>query len=396
MRRSDHVSLSQSSPNSVRRPDARFLRDLLTSEAIGGGIALVAAVAAVLWANIDLGGYQHLQHLHLGPLSLEHWAADGGLTLFFFVAGLELKREFVQGSLRDPRAAAVPVAAACCGVAVPALLFSLLNLGTGNLHGWAIAAPTDIAFALAVLAILGRRAPSSLRVFLLTLAVVDDVIVIAIIAIAYSGSLRIAWLAGAVALIAAYGLVLRLGQRTVWILVPIALGAWWCTLHSGIHATVAGVVLALLTPVSQRLEHALAPWSAGLVVPVFALTSAGVAVSGGGVFDSTVFWGVVVGLVVGKPLGIAAGALISGAITGRPWSAAGSGLRDLVGVGFMAGIGFTVALLVSDLAYGDQRVAEGKTAVLMASAVAAVIGLLVLGLRRGTKTGTAEPGDAAG
>ena len=391
MRRSDHDSLSQDRPTA--RAETRFLHSLFTSEAIGGGIALVAAVAAVLWANLDTSGYHHLQHLHLGPLSLEHWAADGGLAVFFFLAGLELKREFVEGSLRDPRTAAIPVVAACCGVAVPALLFTLLNLGTADLHGWAIPAPTDIAFALAVLAILGRRAPAALRVFLLTLAVVDDVIVIAIIAIAYSQTLHIAWLLGAAVLIAAYGLLIRLGVRQLWLLVPIAAGAWWCTLHSGIHATVAGVALALLTPVSERLEHALAPWSAGLLVPIFALTSAGVTISSGGALDSTVFWGVVVGLVLGKPLGIVLGTLVTGVVTGRPWDA---GLRDLVGLGFIAGIGFTVALLVSDLAYADQRVTVAKTAVLTASVAASVIGVLVLGLRRRTTTGTADRTDAAG
>lgn len=392
MRSSDHGSPNQAVPNT----EARFLRDLFASEAIGGAIALVAALVAVLWANVDLHGYQHLQHLRLGPLSMEHWAADGGLTLFFFIAGLELKREFVQGSLRDPRAAAIPVAAACCGVAVPALLFILLNLGTANLRGWAIPAPTDIAFALAVLAILGRRAPSALRVFLLTLAVVDDVIVIAIIAFAYSNSLQLGWLLGAVALIGLYAALFRVGRPPAWLLVPIAIGAWWCTLHSGIHATVAGVVLALLTPVSERLEHALAPWSAGLVVPVFALTSAGVAIGGHGTFDNRVFWGVLVGLVIGKPLGIALGTLATATVMGRRWTDSGAGLRDLVGLGLIAGIGFTVAILVSDLAYSDERLAEAKTAVLAASAVAAVLGVLVLGLRHETDPATADPTDAAG
>lgn len=379
-------------PRPAVRPDSRFLRDLFASEAIGGSIALMAAVLAVIWANVDLHGYLHVQHVHLGPLSLEHWAADGGLTLFFFVAGLELKREFVEGSLRDPRTAAIPIAAACCGVAVPALVFTLLNTGTSNLHGWAIAAPTDIAFALAVLAILGRRAPSELRIFLLTLAVVDDVIVIAIIAFAYSKALNTGWLLGAIALIAAFALLVRFGWARVWMLTPIAVGAWWCTLHSGIHATVAGVVLALLTPVSERLEHALAPWSAGLVVPLFALTSAGVAI-GGGVADSRVFWGVLLGLVLGKPAGIVLGSWAAGLVTGRPWNGS---VRDLVGVGFIAGIGFTVAILVSDLAYADERVTEAKTAVLLASTVAAVIGLLVLGLRRRANTATARRNDAAG
>lgn len=389
MRSSDHRSPGQEGPGSAAL--SGFLGDLFRSEAIGGAIALAAALIAVVWANLDAASYQHLQHLHLGPLSLEHWAADGGLTLFFFVAGLELKREFVDGSLRDPRTAAIPVAAACCGVAVPALLFALFNVGTSNLHGWAIAAPTDIAFALAVLAILGSRASGALRIFLLTLAVVDDIIVIAIIAVAYSSDLRVGWLLGAVVSIGAYGLLVR--RAPLAIVLALGLAGWWCTLHSGIHATVAGVVIALLTPVSEHLEETLAPWSAGLVVPLFALTSAGVVIGGHGAFTSHVFWGVLIGLVVGKPLGIVIGAGVAGAATGRRWE---RGLRDLIGLGFIAGIGFTVALLVSDLAYADQRVAEAKTGVLTASVVAALIGLGVLGVRRRAASGTAEGSDTAG
>lgn len=395
------------------RAESRFLRDLFTSEAIGGGLALAAAVVAVLWANLDLGGYQHLQHLRLGPLSLENWAADGGLTLFFFVAGLELKREFVFGSLKSVRTAAIPLTAACCGVAVPALLFLVTNLGTSNLHGWAIPAPTDIAFALAVLAVVGRRAPGSLRVFLLTLAVVDDLIVIAIIAIAYSGSLKLGWLGGAIALIAAYALLLRLLSRSrlrapssqlnaaiACLSVIAGLGAWWCTLHSGIHATVAGVVLALLTPaapeIGQRLEHALAPWSAGLVVPVFALMSAGVSLSGSGAFDNRLFWGVFLGLVIGKPVGITFGALITSRLTGIAWDGSGNARpHDLIGLGFIGGIGFTVALLVSDLAFTDERVGEAKAAVLMASTAAAILGALILALSSRPSTHSADPERAA-
>lgn len=378
--------------------DSRFLRDLLESEAVGGGFALAAALIAVIWANLDAVDYHQLQHLTMGPLSLEQWTADGGLTLFFFVAGLELKREFVQGSLRDPRSAAIPVTAACCGVAVPALLFIVLSLGTPDLHGWAIPAPTDIAFALAVLAVIGRRVPSSLRVFLLTLAVVDDVIVIAIIAIAYSSTLQAWWLLGALALIAVYALLVRTPVG-LWLAVPIALGAWWCTLHSGVHATVAGVALALLTPVSERLEHVLAPWSAGLVVPAFALMSAGVPLSGIA-FDGRVFWAVFVGLVIGKPVGIVAGTIAMSRITGSSWDgSAGAPFRSLLGLGFLGGIGFTVALLVSDLSFADGRVDQAKGAVLIASTVAALIGAVILGSpsqRRGTIGSAGIPMHAQG
>lgn len=345
---------------------------------MGGCIALVAAIAAVIWANIDAAGYAHVQHTKVGPLNVEHWTADGGLTLFFFVAGLELKREFVHGALLDRRAAAIPVTAAFCGVAVPALVFVLINLGGPNLRGWAIPSPTDIAFALAVLAVLGSRIPRGIRLFLLTLAVVDDLIVIAIIAVAYSGTLDWAWLALAVACLAAYGALSRFGRGPLVIVALIALGvlAWWSTLHSGIHATVAGVALALLTPtdVGERLEHLLAPWSAGLIVPAFALTSAGINLGHANIATTT-FWGVFAGLVLGKPLGIALGAWLAARATK---TTIGMRASELLGLGFLGGIGFTVALLVSDLAFSDDRLIEAKSAVLMASTAAALLGVAVL------------------
>ena len=207
-----------------------FVSELLRSETVGGVIALLAAVAAVLWINLDAHSYTALRHVDLGPLDVEHWAADGALTVFFFVAGLELKREFLLGSLRRPADAAVPVVAAISGVVVPASVYLLVNglspSPAADLRGWAIGSATDIAFALAVLAVVGSALPSSLRAFLLTLAVVDDLIVIVIIAVAYTDTLDLLALAGAVVVLAAYGLCQRLRLTSPVIYLPLALGAW--------------------------------------------------------------------------------------------------------------------------------------------------------------------------
>lgn len=397
----DHLKANQDLSHRSKSEEASTLKNLLASQTAGRVVALVAAVAAVIWAMIDATSYHRFQHIDLGPLTVEHWAADGGLAIFFFLAGLELKREFVTGSLRDRKAAAIPIAAACCGVAVPALIFIAVNAGGPHLAGWAIPAPTDIAFALAVLAVLGRSAPEAWRIFLLTLAVVDDLIVIAIIAIGYSSSLNLAWLAGAIGLIALYALCSvskQVRHVLTWALVPLAIGAWWCTLHSGIHATVAGLILALLTPVNEPLERVLSPWSASVVVPVFALTSAGVSLGSNTIGDSRVFWGVFFGLVIGKPVGIMLGARIAGLLI-RPRTTAKNDLAtmDLVGLGFLGGIGFTVALLVTDLAYSAELNSQAKAAVLTASVTTAAIGTAILACSPRRRTGHPLPSnDPAG
>jgi NhaA family Na+:H+ antiporter len=378
------------------RPDPgehRFLLGLLRSETTGGLIALVAAAAAVVWMNLDASSYVALRGQRIGPLDVEHWAADGALTLFFFVAGLELKRELVVGSLRRPVDAAVPVVAACCGVAVPAGLYAAVTLLAGHrpdLGGWAIPAATDIAFALAVLAVAGSALPTSLRAFLLTLAVVDDLIVIVVIATVYTDRLRPAWLAGAVLLLGAYAVAQRLRIRTPVALVPIALATWWCVHESGVHATVAGVALGLLTRVrpdpgedaspAERLEHVLSPVSAGIAVPFFALLSAGVRLPGGLTSPSALVVAVVLALVVGKPVGILGGAWAVTRLTSAEL-AEDTGWRDLVGVGMLGGVGFTVSLLVSDLAFDDARRDTAKAAVLVGSLVAALLGAAILGRR---------------
>ena len=381
-------------PTSTAGEDT-FLGDVFRRETVGGAVALLAAALAVVWANSPWGeAYLDLRHLSLGPLDLEHWAADGALTIFFFVAGLELKRELVVGSLRRPADAAVPVVAAICGVAVPALLYAAANLTSadGEPAGWAIPAATDIAFALAVLAVVGSNLPTSLRAFLLTLAVVDDLIVIIIIAVFYSSDLHWGALLVAGAAFAAWALAQRLRVHTPLLYVPLALVAWWATHESGIHATIAGVALGLLTRVqpdpaedrspAERLEHLLQPVSAGVAVPFFAFMSAGVVVSGAftDLATSPVVVGVVLGLVIGKPIGVLGGAWLVTRLT-RAELNEDLSWRDLVGVAVLAGVGFTVSLLVADLSFTGVVREQAKTAVLAGSLVSAVVGALLLGHR---------------
>ncbi len=372
-----------------------FVGRLLRQETVGGAVVLVAAVVAVVWANSPWSdAYDSLRHLEIGPLDVQHWAADGALTLFFFLAGLELKREFLVGSLRKPADALVPIVAAVFGVVMPALVYVAINLWSGldggNLEGWAIPAATDIAFALAVLAVVGSRLPTQLRTFLLTLAVVDDLVVISIIAFFYTSELHVTPLLVAAALLAGYALLQRVrGEHWLWY-VPLAVGIWWFTHESGIHATIAGVAMGLLTRVkldpgeehspAEALEHRLTPVSAGLAVPFFALMSAGVAIQGGGaLLADPIVLGIVAGLVVGKPIGVLGGAWLVTRVTRAELNAELS-WRDVAGVAVLAGVGFTVALLVAELSFpaGDGEAA--KTAVLAGSVLAA--GLASVLLRR--------------
>ncbi len=380
-------------PDPSRR-DALYIGDLLRRETVGGILALAAAVVAVVWANSTFGdSYQHLREFEIGPLNLEQWAADGALTLFFFVTGLELKREFVVGSLSKVSDAVVPVVAAACGVAVPALLYTVVNITSdaGKPGGWAIPAATDIAFAVAVLAVVGSSLPGQLRTFLLTLAVVDDLIVIVIIAAFYASGLHLGSLLVAVACCAAYWLLQHL-RVSSWILyLPLVLGAWWFTHESGIHATIAGVVLGLLTRVrldegetdspAEKVAHALHPWSAGLAVPVFALMSAGVVIGGGTeLLSDPVVIGVIAGLVIGKPVGVFAGAWLLTRLTRAEFDPDVSWV-DVFGIAMLAGIGFTVSLLVSDLSFAGPEREAAKTAVLVGSLISAVVGAALLIVR---------------
>jgi NhaA family Na+:H+ antiporter len=368
-----------------------FIGKLLRQETVGGAVVLVAAVVAVLWANSPWAdAYESLRHLEIGPLDVQHWAADGALTLFFYVTGLELKREFVVGSLRKPADALVPMVAAACGVMMPALIYIAINAFSddGRLAGWAIPAATDIAFALAVLAVVGSSLPTPLRIFLLTLAVVDDLIVIVIIAAFYTSGLHLPSLGLTVLGLAIFALLQKYrGESWLWY-VPLSIAIWWFMHESGIHATIAGVAMGLLTRVkldpgekaspAVRLEHTLTPLSAGVAVPFFGLMSAGVAVRGGGeLFSDPVVIGVVLGLVVGKPVGVLLGAWGVTRFTRAELNPELS-WRDITGVAVLAGVGFTVALLVAELSFGEAETEAAKTAVLLGSVIAALLASVLL------------------
>jgi NhaA family Na+:H+ antiporter len=334
--------------------------------------------------------------LHL-DLTLAQWAADGVLALFFFVVGLELKREMIVGELRRPATAIVPIIAAIGGVVVPATTYLVVNAHdpAGSVQGWAVPTATDIAFALAVLSVVGRRLPSSLRAFLLTLAIVDDLIAITIIAVVFPQRVDMVWLIPAAMTL---GLVRFLSNRRVTsiaLLFPLAAFTWLCVHESGIHATIAGVALGLVVPATrkgretrtpvERAEHIWGPVSAVFAIPVFALFAAGVALDGSAVsaaFGSPQSRGIILGLMVGKPVGIIlATALIAGLT--RATLPRGVSWWDVVAVATIGGIGFTVSLLIGDLAFGANSVQadHAKAAVLLASIASATVGAVLLAWR---------------
>ncbi|MFW6597782.1 Na+/H+ antiporter NhaA [Propionibacteriaceae bacterium Y2011] len=371
--------------------DQVAVADLLRSVTVGGVLMLIAAVAALLWANLAPGSYETVREFRIGPMSVGHWASDGLLTIFFFVAGLELKREFRAGSLSKPSQALVPIVAAACGMAVPAGLYVALNLGPeGRLEGWAIPMATDIAFALAILAVAAPKLPSSLRAFLLTLAIVDDLGAILVIAVVFTS--QVSWLSLGLALgCAVVWFVLQQARLDKWWLhLPLFVACWWFMYDSGVHATIAGVLLGLLTRTSpeeahdpvDRWEHFWNPISAGLVVPLFALMAAGVHFDltiAREVFTTPVTLGIVVGLVVGKTIGVTAGAWLTSKVTGAELPA-DIRWRDIMSLAALAGVGFTVALLVAELAFPNEPDLgdRAKGAVLVASVIAAVLGTILL------------------
>ncbi|WP_433384989.1 Na+/H+ antiporter NhaA [Actinoplanes sp. CA-142083] len=344
---------------------------------------LGATALALLWANSPWSEtYHEISGLGMGGLTPAQWAADGLLAIFFFVAGLELKRELVAGDLRDPRRAALPVAAAVGGMIAPALIYVAINAG-GAMRGWAVPTATDIAFALAVLGLVNTSLPAGLRTFLLTLAVVDDLLAIVIIAVFYTSSLHVAPLLLALVPLAAFALLTRRGVRAWWILLPFAAATWLLVHESGIHATVAGVLLAFTVPVKLgvRFEHRWRPVSAGVAVPVFAFFAAGVSVSGAGV-GGAVTLGVVVALVAGKTIGITGATWLVQRFT-RAELDGDLDWWDVAGVAMLGGVGFTVSLLIGELAFGaggaqDQ---QAKLGVLLGSSVAALAGAAILRVR---------------
>ncbi|MDQ0795547.1 Na+/H+ antiporter NhaA [Streptomyces sp. B1I3] len=383
-------------------PERNYLADALRAETVGGVLLLAAAVAALIWANAFGSSYAAVGHFHFGPealglhLSVAHWAADGLLAVFFFVAGVELKRELVAGELRDPRAAALPVAAALCGMAVPAVVYALTAvLGGGSPAGWAVPTATDIAFALAVLAVIGTSLPSALRAFLLTLAVVDDLFAILIIALFFTDTIDFLALGGAFAGLVVFYVLLRADVRGWYIHLPLALVIWALMYNSGVHATIAGVAMGLMLRCTrregesqspgERIEHLVRPLSAGIAVPLFALFSAGVTLKGdalASVFTRPETLGVVLGLVVGKTVGVFGGTWLVSRFTKAELNK-DLAWADVFAVATLAGIGFTVSLLIGELAFtGDEdMINEVKAAVLLGSLIAAVLSGVLLKLR---------------
>jgi NhaA family Na+:H+ antiporter len=385
-------------PHAIALPFQRFFG----VEAAGGAILLAGSVAALVWANLPGDTYHEAWSrtlsLNLGvadlDLTLEQWVSEALMTLFFFVVGLEIKREFVRGELSDARAAALPIAAAVGGMIAPAAIYAVINLGGEGGAGWGIPMATDIAFSIGLLAIVASRVPLGLRVFLLALAIVDDLGAIAIIAIFYTDDLHFAWLMTAVAALVAGAAAVR--TPVPWmVIVPIVGVICWLALHeSGVHATIAGAALGLLTPAGAHsdtedaealatLEESLHPWVSYLIVPLFALASAGVDLGDGAIGDalsSRVTLGVLLGLVVGKPLGIFAASYLATRL-GLAALPRGVAWSHVAGAGLVAGVGFTVSIFIAGLAFDEAAlVDEAKIGILAGSAAAAVLGLVMLRL----------------
>jgi NhaA family Na+:H+ antiporter len=429
-------------PRTVVQPLQRLMRN----EAAGGVVMLVAAVVALVWANSPWGdSYQELWStplvvelgdlVHLDHLTLQHWVNDALMAIFFLLVGLEIKREVVHGDLRDLRSVALPIMAALGGMVVPALIFVAFNAGGPGADGWGIPMATDIAFAVGIVTLLGTRVPMAAKIFLLTLAVADDIGAIVVIAIFYTGELSVGWLALS---FAGLGGIVAMRRGDVQSLAPyLAVGGfvWFALLESGVHATLAGVALGLLTPAwplhsprhfsgvarglldrmdrahdddvltddefehneqlaielvrasryatspLERLEAALSPWVSFVVVPIFALANAGVRLSGdavSGVFSDPVVLGVAIGLVVGKTVGVFSASFIAVKL-GLGRLPAGATWRHVLGLAMVAGVGFTVALFVASLSFTDPDLTDSsKIGILGGSAIAGIVGYLFL------------------
>jgi NhaA family Na+:H+ antiporter len=414
----------------MARPATRILKPLrsfLATETSGSILLLAAAVVALVWANSPwFESYEDLWHTVAGisigghgiELDLHGWVNDGLMTLFFLVVGLEIKRELVQGELRDRRRAALPVVAALGGVIAPALIFTVFAAGTAVSKGWGIPVATDIAMAIGVLKLAGSgRVPDSLAVFLLALAIVDDIVTILILIVFYSDGVSLPWLATAAAAMVAMAFVKRAGVHSTWIYILIGVGLWVALHESGVHATLAGVYCGLLAPttpalsldevdeedlsdvstlqaamktrelarrsvsVVERVEHALHPWTSFLVLPIFALSNAGIRLEGDlldGFVGSSLLSGIVFGAVLGKPLGITIAVWLSQR-AGFATMPTGVGWSQMVAVSCLGGIGFTVAIFIANNSFVDPvLVGQARLAVLAAAVIAATIGTIAV------------------
>ena len=374
-----------------------MLRTFIDGQASGGIVLMAAAALALVVANSPLAAtYFDALHAYLGPLSVAHWINDGLMVIFFLVVGLEIKREVLDGQLSTWSRRILPGVAALGGMAVPALVFLAFNAGDpATARGWAIPSATDIAFALGVLSLLGSRVPTSLKVFLTALAIIDDLGAVLIIALFYSGDLSMPHLGGAAAILAGLILMNRLGVTRLWAYLLPGVALWWLVLGSGVHATVAGVLLALTIPLRaspgrpddeghsplHRLEHALHPWSTFLVIPVFGFANAGVSFAGMTMEALTddLTLGVALGLLLGKLIGVygSAWAVIRLGLADVPM---GAGRLQLLGVALLCGIGFTMSLFIGLLAFANDPLLqeEVKVGILGGSLLAGLLGWAVL------------------
>jgi NhaA family Na+:H+ antiporter len=384
-------------PRSER--DERWIKDALKDESFAGALLMISALVAIIIANSSLSSWYfdllsskfEIPFLSLN-LTIAHWVSDGLLAIFFFIAGLELKHELVHGSLSDKSRAIVPVVAALAGMLIPIGIFTLMVRGDEEaIQGWAIPMATDIAFALAVLAVAGRRLPTEIRAFLLTVAVVDDLGAITVIAIFYSEKFNFAYFALTCASLAFFWLLHRIGKAHILIAFPVALLSWWAMYKSGIHATVAGVALALIVPnkpragsdvsTAERCEAKVHPISVLIVIPLFAFVAAGVDLRGSGIVEgvtSPIGSAIIFALVIGKFLGIFGATYL---FTRFTRASLNENLRwsDVSAIGLLAGIGFTVSLLIVELSYEKSQVlSDAKVGVLAASVIASLLAVALL------------------
>jgi NhaA family Na+:H+ antiporter len=390
-------------------PESNAIADFLRSEATGGVALVLAAAAALVWANAS-ESYFSVWHaevpISLGSLStpgdLQHWINDGLMTLFFFVVALEIKREMVRGELSEKKTATLPVLAAVGGVIAPALIFlAIVGPGAEEARGWAIPMATDIAFAIGILALLGDRVPFGVRILLLSIAIVDDVIAIAVIAVFYSTDLSLLWLLAAVGAWLCMVLARRAGVIRILPFVPLGILIWFATLQSGIHATIAGVVIGLLTParpvagrdVLDEIEHALHPYTSALIVPLFALANAGVAFNSEVVSNAlggSLAIAIAGGLIVGKFVGIS-GTIALATRLGVGRLPQGLRFDHVLGIAALCGVGFTVSIFITQLSFSDMVIAEtAKMGIFAGSAISAMLGIALLtasSRRRGRSAG---------
>jgi len=397
MARSKPVKAAKAAKENVVDPAADFLRE----EASSAGLLLLATVIALVWANSPLrDSYDSLWSTELGvgvggfdlTEDLRHWVNDGLMALFFFVVGLEIKREFVHGELRHLRTAALPVIAAVGGALLPVAIFALLVSGGEEASGWAIPMATDIAFALGALALLGDRISDGVKLLLLSIAVVDDILAIGVIGIFYSDDVSFVWLGAAIGGLGLVVVLQRLGVSRVAVFAAVGVAVWIATFESGVHATIAGVALGLLTParsvdgrdVLDEIEHRLHPISSGFVIPLFALANAGVYLGGGtlnAAVEGQLAWAIAIALVAGKLAGIGGSSFLSLRLRA---GALPDGVRErqVWGVAALGGIGFTVSLFIADLAFESAQLqSQAKVGIFAGSLAAALAGLAILALR---------------